>query len=109
MDLPQTARHLIRFLLSREYQLLDDAETQKAIAISPLYQDLVQQLIRLGDQEGEPGVLSLNRAVTRLALDMEQSPREGRGELLEEIRRRIGRALGLSPRGRSPSEDGRDS
>jgi hypothetical protein len=109
MDLPQTARHLTRFLLSREYQILDDAETQKAIGISPLYQDLVQQLIRLNDQEGERGILSLNQAVTRLALEMEQSPREGRGEMLEEIRHRIGRALGLSPREPLTSEDGRDA
>lgn len=97
MDLPQTARHLTRFFLSREYPTLDDTETQQAISTSPRYHDLVRRLLRLDDQEGEPGVLCLNRAVTRLALEMEQSPREGRGEKLEEIRRRIGRAVGLSP------------
>ena len=108
MDLPQTARHLARFLLSREYQTLDDPEAQKAIGISPLYHDMLQRLIRLDDQDGEPGILSLNRAVTRLALEMEQSPREGRGEKLEEIQRRIRMAVGLSPRQRLTSADGRD-
>jgi hypothetical protein len=107
MDLPQIARHLARFLLSREYQALDDAEAQKAIGISPHYQDTVHRLIALGDRDGEPGILSLNRAVTRLALDMEQSPREGRAEKLDEIRRHIGTALGLSP-GRRSSGNGRN-
>jgi hypothetical protein len=107
MDLPQTARHLARFLLSSEYRTLDDAVAQKAIGISPHYQDIVHRLIRLGDRDGEPGILSLNRAVTRLALDMEQSPREGRGERLDEIQRHIGTALGLSP-GQRSSGDGRN-
>lgn len=83
--------------------MLDDPESQKAIGLSPLYQDLVQRLLGLPGQAGEPGVLGLNRTVTRLALEMEQSPREGRGERLEEIRRRIGRAVGLSPRERPAS------
>ncbi|HSB77444.1 MAG TPA: hypothetical protein VLM91_01555 [Candidatus Methylomirabilis sp.] len=109
MDLPQIARHLARFLLSREYQMLDDAEAQKAIGISPRYQDLVHRLIHLADQDGEPGILSLNRTVTRLGLDMEQSPRECRGEKLEEIRHRIGTALGLSPEKQPTPDDGRSA
>jgi hypothetical protein len=106
MDLPQTARHLSRFLLSREYRALDDAEAQKAIGTSPQYQDTVHRLIALASQDGEPGLLSLNRAVTRLALDMEQSPREHREELLDEIRRHIGKVLGPSPGQRLTSGNG---
>ncbi|HSB71419.1 MAG TPA: hypothetical protein VLH58_05435 [Candidatus Methylomirabilis sp.] len=108
MDLPQTARHLARLLLSRKYQMLDDPESQKSIGLSPLYQDVMHRLLGLPDQDGEPGILGLNRAVTRLTLEMEQSPREERAERLEEIRRRIGRAVGLSPRERPASLDGRD-
>jgi hypothetical protein len=109
LDLPQIARHLARLLLSREYQTLDDTEAQKAIGVSPLYREVVDRLLRLGDQDGEPRILSLNRAVTRLALEMEQSPREGRAERLEEIRRCIRGAVERPPGGRPIFEDGRES
>lgn len=96
MDVTQVARHLARFLLSHEYQVLDDTKAQTAIVASPIYQRVLQRLIHLGDRDGNPGLLALNQTVTGLALTMEHSPREGRGEKLEQIRRTIGQALGLS-------------
>ncbi|HYL79757.1 MAG TPA: hypothetical protein VEU07_03035, partial [Candidatus Acidoferrum sp.] len=109
MDVSQIARHLARLFLSREYQMLDDTLAQKATGVSPRYREVVDRLLRLGDQDGEPRILSLNRAVTRLALEMEQSPREGRAEELEEIRRCIRGAVEHSPGGRPSFKDGRDS
>jgi len=96
MDVAQVARHLARLLLSREYQLLDDDMTQMTFATSPRYQDLVQRLVRLADRDGAMGLLDLNQTVTGQVLAMESSPREGRGEMLAQIRRTIARALGLS-------------
>lgn len=96
MDLAQIARHLARILLSHEYQALDDDKSQMAIVLSPLYQRLVQRLTRLDDQNGAPRLLALNQTVTEQILAIEQSPREGRGERLDRIRRSIGAALGLS-------------
>lgn len=96
MDLVQIARHLARILLSHTYQALDDDKSQMAIVLSPLYQRLVQRLTRLDDQDGAPRLLALNQAVTQQVLVMEQSPREGRGEGLDRVRRSIGGALGLS-------------
>jgi hypothetical protein len=96
MDIAQVGRHLAKILMSQDYQTLDDAKAQMAIVTSPLYQDLVQRLTRLGDRDGVPMLLSLNQSVTRMVLAMEQAPREGRGEVMEKIRRIIGGALGLS-------------
>lgn len=96
MDIAQVARHLAKILLSHEYQTLDDPKAQMAIALSPLYQHVVHHLTRLGDEDGAPKLLALNQNVTEQVLAMEQSPREGRGEQLEQIRRTIGKALGLS-------------
>jgi hypothetical protein len=96
MDVAQMARHLAKILLSREYRTLDDPTAQMAIVLSPRYQALVDRLARLGDGDGEPKVVALNRIVTGLVLHMEQSPREGRGAELERIRRVIGKAVGLS-------------
>ncbi|MBI2561089.1 MAG: hypothetical protein HYW08_01485 [candidate division NC10 bacterium] len=96
MDLAQIARHLARILLSHEYQALDDDKSQMAIVLSPLYQRLVQRLTRLADQDGAPTLLALTQTVTEQVLAMEQSPREGRGEMLDRIRRSIGGALGPS-------------
>lgn len=96
MDLAQMARHLAKILMSHAYQMLDDTKAQAAIVISPRYQALVGRLTRLGDGNGEPKIVALNRTVTGLVLHMEQSPREGRAEGLERIRRLIGGTLGLS-------------
>jgi hypothetical protein len=96
MDVAQVARHLAKILLSHNYQALDDAKAQMAIVTSIVYQSLVQQLIRLGDRDGAPKLLALNRTVTRQVLAMELSPREGREEILVQIRHSIGSALGLS-------------
>lgn len=100
MDVAQMARHLAKILMSGEYQALDDTKAQMAIVLSPPYQSLVERLTRLGagNGEGEPRIVALNRTVTGLVLDMEQSPREGRGERLDRIRRLIGAALGLTGR-----------
>lgn len=96
MDIAQIARHLARILLSHEYQALDDDKSQMAIVLSPLYQRLVQRLTHLDDQDGAPKLLALHQTATEQVLAMEQSPREGRGEMLDRIRRTIGAALGLS-------------
>lgn len=96
MDMSQVGRHLARILLNHEYQMLDDDKAQMAIVASPLYQGLVQRLILLGNRDGNPKLLELIQTVTGLALAMEHSPREGRGEQLDRIRRTIGMALGLS-------------
>lgn len=96
MDIAQVGRHLAKILMSQDYQTLDDAKAQMAIVTSPLYQELVQRLTRLGDRDGVLMLLSLNQSVTRMVLAMEQAPREGRGEVMEKIRRIIGGALGLS-------------
>ncbi len=96
MDIAQMARHLAKILSSREYQMLDDAASQMTILISPRYLNLVQQLTRLGEENGEPRIVALNHAITRRMLDMEQSPREERAEKLDRIRRLIGETLGLS-------------
>ncbi len=96
MDVTQVARHLARILLNHEYQGLDDPKAQMSIITSPIYQRLVHQLTRLGERDGAPKLLALNSSVTGMALAMEQSPREGRGESLDRIRKTIGEALGLS-------------
>lgn len=96
MDVAQVARHLARFLLSHEYQTLDDDKAQIAIVTSPRYQDLVQRLVRLGDRDGTSGLLTLNQTITEQVLAMEDSPREGRAEQVEQVRRTIARTLGLS-------------
>ncbi len=106
MDFAQVARHLARILLCHEYQMLDDETTQVDLVTSPLYQDLVRRLIRLGDGNGQPKLLALNQAVTRMALVMESAPREGRGEALDHIRRAIGRVLGFSETEMSPQGTG---
>jgi hypothetical protein len=105
MDIAQVARHLAKILMSHEYQVLDDNLAQMAIVTSPAYQDAVQRLTRLGDQDGVPTLLTLNRAVTRQVLAMEHAPREGRGEALAQIRSLIGRGLGLSEAERSGGGD----
>jgi hypothetical protein len=105
MDIAQVARHLAKILMSHEYQMLDDNQAQMAIVTSPAYQDAVQRLTRLGDQNGVPTLLTLNRAVTRQVLAMEHAPREGRGEALAQIRSLIGRGLGLSEAERSGGGD----
>jgi len=96
MDVAQMARHLAKILFSHEYQMLDNTESQIAIVISPLYQNLVQRLTRLGEENGEPRIVALNRTVTGRVLAMEESPREGRAEKLDQVRRLIGETLGLS-------------
>ncbi len=106
MDVAQVARHMARILLSHEYPMLDDEAVQMDLVTSPLYQDLVRRLIRLGDGNGQPKLLALNQAVTRMALVMESAPREGRGEVLDHIRRGIGRALGFSEAEMSPQGTG---
>lgn len=106
MDFAQVARHLARILLCHEYQMLDDETAQVDLVTSPLYQDLVRRLIRLGDGNGQPTLLALNQAVTRMALVMESAPREGRGEALDHIRRAIGRVLGFSETEMSPQGTG---
>jgi hypothetical protein len=75
---------------------LDDTASQAAIVVSPGYQDLAQRLTRLGEENGEPRIVALNRTVTGLVLAMEESPREGRAEVLDHIQRLIAEALGLS-------------
>ena len=97
-DIAQMARHLAKILLSHEYQMLDNAESQAAIVLSPLYQDLVHRLTHLGEDQGEPKITTLNRDVTGLVLAMEQKPRERRAEDLKSIRQLIGDTLGLSER-----------
>jgi len=106
MDIAQVARHLARMLLSDEYQMLGDAAIQTDLVVSPLYQNLVQQLMRLAEGNGQSKLLALNHAVTRMALVMESAPREERGEALEHIRRAIGRALGISEAEMSPQRTG---
>jgi hypothetical protein len=96
LDIAQMARHLAKVFLSQEYQMLDNTESQVAIVISPLYQNVVQRLTRLGEENGEPRIMPLNHAVTRLVLAMEESPREGRAEKLDQIRRLVGETIGLS-------------
>ena len=96
MDIAQVARHLAKLLFSHEYQMLDDTVSQFTIVISPLYQNLVDQLTRLAEEIGEPRIVGLNRTVTGLVLAMEESPREGRAEQLDQIRQFIGQTLGLS-------------
>jgi hypothetical protein len=102
MDIAQVARHLARILLSHEYQMLDDEAAQMDMVTSPLYQTMVQRLIRLAEGNGQSKLLELNHAVTRMVLIMEGAPREGRGEALELIRRTIGKALGFSEAEMSP-------
>jgi len=102
MDIAQMARHLAKLLFTHEYQMLDNTESQMAIVISPLYQNLVQRLTRLGLQDGEPRIMPLNHAVTGLVLAMEESPRERRGEKLDQIRRLIGETIGLSEQDLAP-------
>ncbi len=106
MDIAQVARHLARILLSHEYQMLGDAAIQTDLVVSPLYQNLVQQLMQLAEGNGQSKLLALNHAVTRMALVMESAPREERGEALEHIRRAIGRALGISEAEMSPQRTG---
>jgi hypothetical protein len=106
MDIAQVARHLARILLSHEYQMLSDAAIQTDLIVSPLYQNLVQQLMRLAEGNGQSKLLALNHAVTRMALVMETAPREERGEALEMIRRTIGKALGFSEAEMSPQGAG---
>jgi len=96
MDVAQVARHLARFLLSREYQMLDDDKAQMTFATSPRYQDLLQRLVRLAGRDGTSGLLQLNQTITAQVLAMESSPREGRGAMLEQVRWTIARGLGLS-------------
>jgi len=96
MDIVQMARHVAKILFSHEYQMLDDTASQAAIVVSPGYQDLAQRLTRLGEENGEPRIVALNRTVTGLVLAMEESPREGRAEVLDHIQRLIAEALGLS-------------
>jgi hypothetical protein len=98
MDIAQMARHLAKILLSTEYRMLDNATSQMVLVTSPLYQTMLDRLIRLDAENGAPKIVALNRAVTGLVLEMEQSPREGRAEQLERIRQIIGKALGLSGR-----------
>jgi hypothetical protein len=98
MDIAQVARCLAKIVMSREYQMLDDAKAQMTIVLSPRYQDLVHRLALLGDANGAPRIVALNQTVTSLVLSMEQSPREEREELLEGVRKVIGGALGLSDR-----------
>lgn len=100
MDIPQLARQLAKILLSHEYQMLDDTESQIAIVTSPFYQDVVQRLTRLGEERGESRIAALNHAVSGLVLAMEEAPREGRAEQLDQIRRFIGEAIGLSEQDR---------
>jgi hypothetical protein len=106
MDTAQVARHLARILLSHEYQMLGDAAIQTDLVVSPLYQELVQQLMRLAEGNGQSKLLALNHAVTRMALVMESAPHEERGEALEHIRRAIGRSLGISEAEMSPQGTG---
>lgn len=96
MDIAQMARHLGKIFLSHEYQILDTAESQLAIVLSSRYQNLVERLTHLGEENRQPKIVALNHAVTGLVLTMEESPREGRSEKLDQIRRLIGEALGLS-------------
>jgi hypothetical protein len=96
LDIAQMARHLAKILMTGDYQMLDDTKAQMANILSPHYQNLVGRLARLGDGDGEPKIVALNRAATRLVLDMEQSPREGRGGKLDRIRWLIGAAVGLT-------------
>lgn len=96
MDVPQVARHLARFLLNREYQMLDNDKAQMTFATSPCYQDLLQRLVRLAGRDGTSGLLHLNQTITGQVLAMESTPREGRGAMLEQVRWTIARALGLS-------------
>jgi len=96
MDVAQVARHLARFLLSRQYQMLDDDKAQMTFATSPRYQDLLQRLVRLAGRDGTSGLLHLNQTITGQVLAMESSPREGREAMLEQVRWTIARALGLS-------------
>ena len=106
MDVAQVARHLARILLSHEYPMLDDEEVQMDLVTSPLYQTMVQRLMRLAEGNGQSKLLALNQAVTRMALVMESAPREGRGEALELIRRTIGKAVGFSEAEMSPQGTG---
>jgi len=106
MDIAQVARHLARILLSHEYQMLDDEAAQMDMVTSPLYQTMVQRLLRLAEGNGQSKLLTLHQAVTRMALVMESVPREGRGEALELIRRTIGKAVGFSEAEMSPQGTG---
>jgi len=106
MDFAQVARHLARILLSHEYQMLDDEAAQMEVVTSPQYQTMVQRLLRLAEGNGQSKLLALHQAVTRMALVMESTPREGRGEALELIRRTIGKALGFSEEEMSPQGTG---
>ena len=96
MDIAQMARHLAKILLSHEYRRLDTTEAQLALVLSPRYQNLVERLTRLGGENGDPKIVALNHAVTEMVLTMEESPREGRAEKLDQIRRFIGETIGLS-------------
>jgi hypothetical protein len=106
MDIAQVARHLARILLSHEYQMLDDEAAQMDMVTSPLYQTMVQRLLRLAEGNGQSKLLALHQAITRMALVMESVPREGRGEALELIRRTIGKAVGFSEAEMSPQGTG---
>jgi hypothetical protein len=96
MDLAQIARHLAKIFLSPVYHLLLDPEAQVALLESKGYQSLINKMFEeFGRPEEGRRLRELNRVVSRMMLESEASPQEGREERLLEIRKVIGTALDL--------------
>jgi len=100
MDIVQTVRHLAKILFSYRYDMLFDTGFHVDLLRSPRYQDLVNQLIDrspsrpVQQAKGRP-LEELTQTVTRMMLQLETHPPEGRPAGLQEIRAMIAAALGL--------------
>ena len=100
MDMVQSVRHLAKIFFSFRYDMLFDTGFHVDLLRSPRYQDLVNRLIdrfSAGPQRETKGrpLEELTQTVTRMMLQLEAMPPDGRPAALQEVRAVIAVALGL--------------
>ena len=96
MDLLQGARHLSRLLLTERYELLFDPAYQVGLTHQPIYHRVLDHC--MGARGDADELKNLNRDVTRMMLELEESVSDAErpGRFLE-IREVIGTSLRFGP------------
>jgi hypothetical protein len=96
MDHLQISRHLARLLLTESYELLFDPAYQVSLTHQPIYRRALAYC--MGEVRDPDQLKRLNREVTRMMLELEETvPDGGRPARFRDIRQVIGSGLKVGP------------